>query len=66
MKHILANHGSELAAVGSATWAFVKSREGWKANSTIPLEDEDIAKLGALVEELEENDEVQNVFTNAE
>ncbi len=66
VKHILANHGSELAAVGSATWAFAKSHEGWVANTTMPLEDEDIAKLGALVEELEENDEVQNVFTNAE
>ncbi len=66
IKHILSNHGSELVAVGSATWAFAKSHEGWKANSTLPLEDEDIVKLEALVEALEENDEVQNVFTNAE
>lgn len=66
IKHILSRNGSELAAVGSATWAFTKSHEGWTANSTMPLEDEDIAKLEALVEELEANDEVQNVFTNAE
>ncbi len=66
VKHILSNHGSELAAVGSAAWAFTKTHEGWVAATTMPLEDEDITKLGALVEELEENDEVQNVFTNAE
>ncbi len=66
VKHILSNHGSELAAVGSAAWAFTKTHEGWVANMTMPLEDTDIATLTALVEELEENDEVQNVFTNAE
>ncbi len=66
VKHILSNHGSELASVGSATWAFTKTHEGWTANTTMPLEDEDITKLSALVEELEENDEVQNVHTNAE
>jgi YebC/PmpR family DNA-binding regulatory protein len=66
IKHILSLHGSELAAVGSATWAFTKSHEGWKANMTMPLEDEDINKLQAMVEALEESEEVQDVFTNAE
>ncbi len=66
IKHILSLHGSELAAVGSATWAFTKSHEGWKANMTMPLEDEDITKLQAMVEALEESEEVQDVFTNAE
>lgn len=66
IKHILSKNGTALAAVGSATWAFTKNHEGWKANSTMPLEDADIQALEALVEELEENDEVQDVFTNAE
>lgn len=66
VKAVLARHGSELAAVGSATWAFTKTHEGWKANSTMSLEDEDITKLTELVEALEENDEVQDVYTNAE
>ncbi len=66
VKFILSKHGSELASQGSATWAFTKSHEGWKANMTMPLEDADIEKLEALVNELEENDEVQEVFTNAE
>lgn len=66
VKAILSRHGSELAGQGSATWAFTKIHEGWQATMTMPLEDEDIAKLEALVNDLEENDEVQEVFTNAE
>jgi YebC/PmpR family DNA-binding regulatory protein len=66
VKAILARHGSELAGQGSAAWAFTKNHEGWQPTTTIPLEDEDIAKLEALVNDLEENDEVQEVFTNAE
>lgn len=66
IKHILSLHGSELAAPGSAAWAFTKTHEGWIPQTTIPLEDEDITKLQALIEALEENDEVQDVYTNAE
>lgn len=66
IKHILSLNGSELAAPGSASWAFTKTHEGWVSNSTMPLEDADITQLQTLVEALEENDEVQDVFTNAE
>ena len=66
VKAILAKHGSELAAPGSASWAFTKGPEGLIANVTIPLEDADIEKLQILVEALEENDEIQDVYTNAE
>ncbi len=66
VKAILARHEIALAAPGSASWAFAKEGQEWKPTMTTPLEDADIEKLTALVEELEENDEVQNVFTNAE
>ncbi len=66
IKHILSNHNLELAAPGSASWAFTKTANTWSPTSTMPLEDTDIEKLTALVEELENNDEVQEVFTNAE
>ena len=66
IKAILVKHGSELASPGNASWAFTKTHEGWSANTTLPLEDSDIEKLQALLEELEENDEVQDIFTNAE
>ena len=66
IKAILARHGAELASPASAAWAFTKGPEGIVPNMTMPLEDADIEKLQALVEDLEENDEVQEVFTNAE
>ncbi len=67
IKHILSENGCELAAIGSATWAFTRSPDGvWTPNMTMPLSDEDYAKLEKLVDELEDNDEVQDVYTNAE
>lgn len=67
IKHILSKHGFSLAGIGSVTWAFQKNTEmEWIPTTTIPLSDEDGEKLSLLVDELEENDEVQNVYTNAE
>lgn len=66
IKFILSKHGFELAGMGSATWAFAKEGMSWKPTTTIPLEESDLELLGKLVEELEDNDEVQEVFTNAE
>lgn len=66
IKHILTRSGGSLAAQGAASWAFTKSEEGWTPNSTIPLGDEDGAVLSTIIEDLEANDEVQDVYTNAD
>jgi YebC/PmpR family DNA-binding regulatory protein len=67
IKHILSKHGFSLAAPGSASWAFTKSTEGgWTANTTIPISEEDGNALEALISDFEDNDEVQEVYTNAE
>lgn len=66
IKHILTLHGTELASMGAASWAFEKTHEGWIPKTTVALGDEDGAKLGELVDALEENDEVQAVYNNAE
>ncbi len=66
IKHILSLNGFELASPGSASWAFKKEAGAWAPTSTMPLEDGDIEVLSKLVEDLENNDEVQNVYTNAE
>ncbi len=66
IKHILSKHGYELAAIGSATWAFEKTREGWIPKTTIPISEEEGKLLEALIGDLEDNDEVQDVYTNAE
>jgi YebC/PmpR family DNA-binding regulatory protein len=68
IKHILSKSGFELAAPGSAAWAFDKQigGSGWLPKSTVMISEDDGNKLQILIEELEENDEVQEVFTNAE
>ncbi len=66
IKHILSLHSLALAAPGSASWAFEKHGTEWTATTTVPLEDADIEILSKIVEDLEANDEVQEVFTNAE
>ena len=70
IKHILSKNGFVLAGVGSVVWSFNKEKtsEGiiWKPNMFIPVSDEDLELLDKLVDELEENDDVQDVYTNAE
>jgi YebC/PmpR family DNA-binding regulatory protein len=66
IKHILSKNGFALAAPGSASWAFTKSLNDWQPNITVELEDADLEMLDKLVDELENNEEVQDVFTNAQ
>lgn len=65
VKHILSLHGSILAASGSALWAFEKDGEEWLPKTPLPLSEADREKLEELVDALEENEEVQKVYTNA-
>jgi YebC/PmpR family DNA-binding regulatory protein len=70
IKHILTKNGFLLGGIGSVVWGFQKEKtpEGliWKPNMLVPVSDSDLELLEKLVEELEENDDVQEVFTNAE
>lgn len=68
VKHILSEFGIALAASGSATWAFKKdpTTYEWQPVVTAPISAEDGQILENLIEKLEENDEVQEVYTNAE
>ena len=66
VKHILSKNGFAIATPGSASWAFTRENMEWIPNMTVDLSDEDLAILGKLTDELEDNDEVQNVYTNAE
>jgi len=66
IKHILTENGSALAAPGSASWAFTKTVEGHMPNTMVEISEEDGFKLDKLIEDLEDNDEVQEIYTNAE
>jgi len=72
IKHILAKNGFVLGGIGSVVWAFsaqggsAPGGQKWVPNMLIPLSDADLELLDKLVEDLEENDDVQDVYTNAE
>lgn len=68
IKHLLSKNGYELGTPGSASWAFAKSPDGrYAANDPkMAVAGEDEAKLGEILTLLDEQDDVQEVFTNAE
>jgi len=65
IKHILSLHGGTFATTGAASWAFSKTEDGYEPNTTVELSDEDAEKLSLLMDALEAQDDVNDVFTNA-
>ena len=66
VKHILSKNGGSFAAQGAAMWAFQKNAEGkLEPLSPVDLSDEDLEKLAVIIDELEEHDDVNEVYTNA-
>jgi len=66
VKHILSKNGFSIATPGSASWAFTRENMEWVPNMTVDLSDEDLLVLEKLITDLEDNDEVQSVYTNVE
>lgn len=64
VRHILSKNGFELAGIGSVTWAFQREGNKWIPQNFIPLSDQDMEKSAKIIEDLEDNDDVQEVFTN--
>lgn len=65
LKHLLSTHGVEMANPGAASWAFIRTQGKLEPQTTVEVSDEDGAKLTALVEALEDHDDVNEVYTNA-
>jgi YebC/PmpR family DNA-binding regulatory protein len=65
IKNILKDRGGKWAEAGSVQWAFEKTSDGWKAKFPQEISEDDRKKLGALVAALEENDDVQTVYTTS-
>jgi YebC/PmpR family DNA-binding regulatory protein len=66
IKHILSKQGYQLGGTGSASWAFTKTSDGYTPNMPVNLNDEDGEKLATLIESLEEQDDVQDIYTTAD
>lgn len=64
IRHTLSKAGLELAAPGAAAWAFGRQGQEWIASTTVDISEEDGEKLGNLLDTLDENDDVQGVYTN--
>ncbi|MFA6407943.1 MAG: YebC/PmpR family DNA-binding transcriptional regulator [Candidatus Paceibacterota bacterium] len=66
IKHLLSKQGVEVAAPGAASWAFMKVGNIYKPNEPLTeIEGEDEEKLTAILEALDEHEDVQQIFTNA-
>ena len=66
IKHLFSKAGFEVAAPGSAAWAFNKVGTTYIPNEPLTnIEGTDEEKLGAILEALDEHEDVQQIFTNA-
>lgn len=66
IKHLLVLQGVELANPGAASWAFTKTPDGYTPNEPlIDVAGADEERLSAILDALDEHDDVQQVFTNA-
>ncbi|MDC1205554.1 YebC/PmpR family DNA-binding transcriptional regulator [Candidatus Pacebacteria bacterium] len=66
IRHIFTKAGLELGAQGSAAWAFTKTADGYTPNTPMEIDDATGEKLANLIEALEENDDVTDVYTTAD
>jgi YebC/PmpR family DNA-binding regulatory protein len=68
IKNVFSKHNMTLASPGSAMWAFTKdpATNKLQPTTTVPLEENDLIELEKIIEALEDCDEIQEVFTNAE
>ena len=66
IRHTLSRSGCQLGAPGSAAWAFTKKDGGFVPQNPLDLADEDGEKLASLIQLLDENDDVQDVYTTAD
>src|SRR3972149_3515168 len=78
VRHFFSKNGGTLAETGSVAWMFVRktlidkkltienASLQWIAKNSIAVSSEDAEKVIKLIESLEDNDDVQNVYTNAD
>jgi len=65
VKKILNDHGGKWAEQGSVRWAFEEKDGDLSPKFSQDLSEEDAVKLKALIEALDEHDDVQDIYTNA-
>lgn len=66
VRSIFTKAGFQLGVPGTAAWAFTKTADGYVPNTPLELNDTDGERLGELIEQLEEQDDVQDIYTTAD
>lgn len=68
IRGVLQEHDAKMGEMGSARWAFEQENPGaeWKPKFTQNISDTGADKLATLLEALEDLDDVQQIFENAE
>ncbi len=66
VKHIFSKLGYQLGTPGSASWAFSKKLDHYVPNAKIDLSDQDGEALATLIEAIEEQADIQEIFTSAD
>lgn len=64
IRYSFSYHGGSLAGPGAAMYLFSPSDAGYEATIPVPLSPADFASVQALVDELEEHDDVDGVWHN--
>ncbi|OGF62316.1 hypothetical protein A2926_04385 [Candidatus Giovannonibacteria bacterium RIFCSPLOWO2_01_FULL_44_40] len=66
IKHLLSEHDAKLGEQGSAMWTFDKEGQNFIAKYPVNLSESDSRKFDALLSSLDDHDDVQEVYSNAE
>ncbi len=66
IKHLLLERGAKLGVEGSAMWAFDKIGKDFIAKFPMALSENDSKKFEDLLSVLDDHDDVQEVYSNAE
>ncbi len=64
LRHLLDTHEGSLGTPGSVMWNFTKQDNEYIAQSFVSIDDDSAEKVEALIEALENHDDVQQVATN--
>ncbi|MEK7478220.1 MAG: YebC/PmpR family DNA-binding transcriptional regulator [Patescibacteria group bacterium] len=65
IKHLLSKHGGNLGGQGSVMWAFQKDAERYSPITPMELAKSDRVAVRRLFEELEEHEDIKNIYLNA-
>ncbi|MBU1179058.1 YebC/PmpR family DNA-binding transcriptional regulator [Patescibacteria group bacterium] len=65
IKHLLSDLGAKMGEPGTAAWAFERLPDKtWKAKNLINTSTEGKEKIKKLIEELEQHEDLQSIYTN--